>query len=256
MPVWTTLLGFSLGLAPGLIARLRDKWQAGELFKTELATLKICLEEQVIEIRRYKNEFLNPPMQTAKLNGLTLVLLHKFEIIKTFNKITLIKYSKKEYGDEAPQYISSLYQMFGVIERDIKRLEKNYTDYQIEFDNIGTAYITEINNLRSEVIMIRDQLGDKAKEDVFIMKLWEVAFSAKPDMTTYDIINFGRELHPKLLKEKIFTNTKHLMYKSVLNFVVTGTALVNRYDNKKAKFTGLLDISEETFGEALKELSQ
>ena len=95
MPVWTTLLGFSLGLVPGLISRLRDKWRTGELFNTELATLKIGLEEQVIEIRRYKNEFLNPPMQTTKLLGLSLVLLHKFEIIKTFNKITLIKYFEK-----------------------------------------------------------------------------------------------------------------------------------------------------------------
>ncbi|MEO6902182.1 MAG: hypothetical protein ABI315_03430 [Bacteroidia bacterium] len=255
LPVATTIIGFLLGLLPGLIARQKFKRRTGKLFKLELESLKIALEEQLTEIKRYRNDFLNPPNPPSGLMCLTLVLFHKFEIIKTFDKVTLIKYFEKQEKEFATHYVSTFYQMFGVLERDTERLDKVYTEYQMEFDKISDSYLNEINYLRLLAIIERDKLGGDFSKDPVLVKLWEVAFS-KPDNFTTDVIMiFAKDLHQKLLHEKVFMDTKHPLYKPILDLALKGSKIVSDYESKKSKYIGLLNMTEETFQSAFDDLN-
>jgi hypothetical protein len=256
LPVATTLMGFALGLLPGLIARERLKRRTGKLFKLELITLGVALDEQVKEIKRYRSQFLNPPTPPVELIGLTLSLLHKFEIVQSLDKVVLIKYFEKEEKDDATHFVSLFYQMFAIINRDTERLDKVYTEYQIEFDKISDSYFTEINYLRSLAILERDKLGGNISKDVVLTKLWQVAFSNSQNLTLSQMMEFAKDLHPKLLQDSIFADFRHPMYKPILDFALKGSKILNEYEDKKKKYLGILNMSEQTFQNALDDLKE
>jgi len=254
LPIASTLMGFALGLLPGLVSREKFKRRTGKLFKLELESLKFTLEEQLSELKKYKNEFLNISKPTDGIMTLSIVLLHKFEIIKTFDKIVLIKFYEKQQNELATHYISSYYQMFGVIERDTERLDKVYSEYQIEFERIGESYVSEINYLKALAIMERDKLGGDMSKDIVLSKLWDSLFSQNKNLNISEIMAFAKDLHSKFMKDGVFTDFKHPLYKSIIEFDLKGSRILSEYENKKAKYVRLLQMSEQTFQNALNDL--
>jgi hypothetical protein len=255
LPLVGTLLGFLLGLLPGLISRIKDKYRTGRLFKQEVAALIVTLDEQIKEIQRYRSELLNPTLKQSELSGLNIFLTNTLEVIKVLDKITLIKYFEKEEKEFSTLYISSRYQMFGIIQKDAERLERAYVEYQIEFDKISESYFQEINSLRTLAIIERDKLKGDMSKDKVLTKLWEIAFSEKPNFSIDAIMTFAKELHPKLLRDEIFTEVSHPMYKPILDFAVSGIKIVNLYENKKTKYLSILRMSEQTFQSAYDDLT-
>lgn len=255
LPLVGTVLGFSLGLLPGLISREKFKRKTGQIFEYELKSLLITLSEQIEELKRYRNHFLDPKTKQEELLPLSISLLHKFEILRTLDKVILIKYYEKSNKELATHNIGAFYQMCAVVERDAERLDRLYTEYQLEFDRISASYFEQINSLRLLAIVEKDKLGGNAKSDIFLSKLWTVAFSKEPDFSISDIMLFAKELNFLLTDDPIFSDTKHALYRPVLDFSLRGSTIVNEYDKTKKRFLGILTMSEQTFQDAVDSLN-
>jgi len=235
----------------GLVSRTNCSHQTenrtGKLFYQEIDLLKVNLDDQIKEIHRYQTQFEDMSKAPGDIKPLSLLLLHKFEIIKSLDKIQLIKCLEKTHGNQSTQIVSTLYQMFFILDRDTERLDKIYGAYHAKFDQLVGSFVDEINALRLPALTERDRLGTNYHTDKFLFRLWELAFTQNTNLNINELIGFATELIPKLLGEKVLTDTTHTLYQPVLEFTVRSSKILNQYQNERKKFLGILRMSEDTF---------
>lgn len=256
LPVVCTILGVMIGWIPGYVDRYRNVNRAGKLFKYSLKLLEESLKDQIKEIESYKNVISNPPEEITKPIGLSNSLNHGFDIIKSLDKIAIIKYFEKREKDFATFQVSILFRMLGVVEEETNRLDISYIEYNTKFEELQQLYFNEINGLRTLAIIERDKVKGDISGDPLLKKLWEIAFSAKSQMNLFKTFRFATDLQPLLQKDEIFTDGAHPMYRPVLDFTVKGQTIINEYNFKFKKYLGVLKMSLDTYKDALKLLNE
>jgi len=247
------VVGFLLGLIPGWWARRSNVTTAGELANTDINNMKLAIETQLLSTRMFTSE-LQSTDEATKLLSYTNWLKHRFEFIKTVDKVDLVKFHKREVPSEAVEYVQGIFQALGVLDLQMKKMDEQYLEYVAFSDGKVREYAELLNTFNRLAIIEREKLGVvNYKKDKILVALFENIFDKKKALNGTVVINYLTNLHPNL-KDNLFTDYTHPLYIQIKEFDVKGTMIINDLTNKKLLFVNHIKRTEEGLQEAYLQL--
>ena len=227
---WKSLLavlfGYLLKLLTDEILKKRDQKNIGKLFEYELFSFKGQFKKQLSDIRLYTEK-----TNLYDYTNITSYFIHKFDLIKALDKLTLVKFYKRKYKTGSSTYISKILNNIDLVYLELKRYEDFYTEYSKQKDDFIFNYKTNLDKIRRSVTS-----QEQYTSDIYIKKFTElyIKYISNTPLDLKYIISLENTFHLQLLQE-MPTNNNHPLYNNISEFNFKGKDLIQTFKMKTEK---------------------
>lgn len=247
--------GFVLGLIPAGWARRKAVTNAGELIQTDIELLKLNIDTQILSLRIYLIELNKNKIEAGQTISFDIWFLHRFDLVKSIDKPTLIKYYKRKFNQkESVGIVLELYQCFGTLETQMDKLNESYASFRIDAEKLVEEYTEALNQLHLEAIAERDRLSEEMyNKDTLTKRLFDYVFEEERHLNINNIIGYKESLHSEF-KNEVYTLHTHKLYRPVLEFHIKGLTVIQKMENCRTLFANLVFVTQNTLKDAHKAL--
>lgn len=252
---WKSLLavlfGFLLKLATDELLKYKDRKKVAEIFENELDSYKDSLKKQAEDVVVYLSK-----TKSYDYSTITVYFTHKFDLIKSLDKVTLVKYYKKRHKGKLPNYVNKIYNNIELLQTEFNLYEKSYREYSKLTENFQAEYKSNLDAIRRTVALYCDGLSpEEYKKDVFLLKFAEInnKYIHNVKFELKDIVNLEKTFHFEIFKD-LPTASYHVLYNSIFESSFKGKDMIQLFTMKTDKHVAYLKNLESSIKEKYKDI--
>ncbi|MBL7920461.1 MAG: hypothetical protein JNJ40_09115 [Bacteroidia bacterium] len=244
-PLIGVVVGYGLSVFTAWRLRVKERNKVGKVFAYQLESFKESLRTQVEALKDYQEKVLAHEYST-----IIIYLEYKFDLIKSLDRLTIIKYLEKKLKRDASKWVSKIYNNFEILCAEAKTLGEEYEIFQKEIDTFLTTYRQNFDALRIELILHVESLtNDEYKNDTLALKFEEliIKYFDKKKIDLKAMIALKTTFHSELNQLPIIHS--HPLHPKILAYNFKAVDLINLMEVKATKHYNLAKRLEESIRE-------